>query len=84
MISGQNNQLLANLTQHTHPQRPSKVQSEKTIHVIRERAEGSDEPTSSEIQNWVINYPLAAVGALLKKRNVDTVGTAQTFCSRWR
>ena len=37
---------------------------DKTLSLIRSRAENSDEPTSSVIQNATISFPLAAAGSL--------------------
>ena len=37
---------------------------DKTLSLIRSRAENCDEPTSSVIQNATISFPLAAAGSL--------------------
>ena len=58
-------------TNHAHRPDPAKIQAERTIHALRLRAETSDEPTSSIIQNCVYDYPLAATGALPKRETLE-------------
>ena len=72
-LSTRNDVLMNAPPAHLHQPNPAKVAAEKTVADIRQRAQTSEEPTGSVIQNSTATFPLAAAGALPKKKTARLV-----------